>query len=131
MPGKKRVCKYGCGTELEWDDYIKKFRETKDGTEHTPERCKSIKSQKGFSEVANRVVGSTSTTTSNDTLEILLKQLNDKLDFSIAEVKKTIDLLEATLKKLGLFTTAAGQQVEPESNTKGIDAVKEGKTLDD
>lgn len=40
-----RKCKYGCNTDIEWDDGIKKFRESATAEEHTPQRCKEIKSK--------------------------------------------------------------------------------------
>jgi len=37
-----RLCKFDCGKELTWDNSKAKYME-QDGTEHTRERCESLK----------------------------------------------------------------------------------------
>ena len=91
-----RECKYGCGTQIEWDKTL--FRESKTAEPHTQERCKLIKNQKGLADTANKTVNSS---------------LTDKNQLTRIEqrVESTYQLLEATLKKLGLFGTADGKPV--------------------
>ena len=49
--GKKvRVCKYGCDTELAWNDNISGFIEQDGGVPHTKERCKKVKESKSKQE---------------------------------------------------------------------------------
>ena len=41
-----KICKFGCGKDLIWDNNSKSFKE-QDGTPHTKERCESLKKPEG------------------------------------------------------------------------------------
>lgn len=43
----KKACKYGCGTEIEWDNESGKFVEVGTKTWHSYPRCKKILERQG------------------------------------------------------------------------------------
>ena len=110
-------CRNGCGHEIHFDKDVKsssgKSIPLEGATGYDKHDCpknpfkKLVEASKPFERTD---------IVSNQTIFESVKETNELL-------KKEIELIEALLRKLGLFTT--GDKVE---NQKGLDAVKEGET---